>query len=159
MLIRGDVESREFQILLALTSNVLPQMDKRSARLIKELHFSTGTCIPGTRKIYVAPNGNFHICERVTEDYPIGDCFNGVEYKKCKQIYEDYIKNVTKTCHGCSYIHFCSLCFAIADDGQSFNTLEYCNERKTLKAKLSDYYSILEENPGAFNNKFDIRMN
>ncbi|MBL7095467.1 radical SAM protein [candidate division KSB1 bacterium] len=162
MLIKGDVESREMQILLALTSNVLAQMNMRPFRLLKSLYFSTGTCIPGTRKIYVAPSGTFHICERVTENHPIGDCFNGIDYKKCNWIYEEYIKNVTKNCHGCPYIHFCSLCFSTADDGQSFNTGEYCNERKTLKAKLSDYYSILEENPDAFemigssdNNKMD----
>ena len=151
MLIKGNEDSRKLEILSALAGYVLQTTDRRAYRHLDSISFSTGTCIPGTRKLYVAPNGKFYICEKVSETYSIGDYNSGIDYQKCKEVYEQYINSVTKNCHECPYIHFCSLCFSPAEEGKDFTTKNYCEaQQKTIKAKLSDYYSILEENPHAF---------
>ncbi|HLP48507.1 MAG TPA: radical SAM protein, partial [Candidatus Kapabacteria bacterium] len=142
MLKAGDVNSREFEILLALSGNILYKVHNRLYRHIDTLSFTTGTCIPGGRKIFVAPNGSFHICERVTEKNSIGDCFSGVDYQKCKTVYEKYINAVTTDCRNCENLHFCSICFSNAEKESGFDPGDYCvSSRQNLKNILSDYYS------------------
>ena len=151
MLMDGDVDSREFEILLALSGNVLYRVHNRLYRHIDRLSFTTGTCIPGARKIYVAPNGSFHICERVTENNSIGDCFSGLDYQKCKNVYNKYIEAVTVDCQNCVNLNFCSLCFSMAETESGFDPGDFCiTSRQNLKGILSDYCSVMEENPKAF---------
>jgi uncharacterized protein len=151
LLIEGNVKSRKFQVLSALAGDIFQNIDRRVYRHLDDLFFTTGTCIPGTRKFYVSPEGDFFICEKVAETHEIGNCYTGIDYKKCKKVYEKYINNVTADCYKCPYIHFCTLCFAPAEDRVNFNTMKYCEDQQTtLTKRLSDYYSILEENPHVF---------
>ena len=151
MLKKGDVHSRAFRVQSALAGITFEIIDGRYCRSFNNLSFSTGTCIPGTRKLYVTPNGKFYICEKVNENNSIGDYINGINYEKCKFIYEDYLSSNTKDCYKCPKIHFCGLCFAGTED-YNFNQKEYCEKQKNnFKGELSQYYSIIEENPGVFN--------
>ena len=51
----------------------------------------------------------------------------------------------------CEVVHLCPVCFASAARNGYFEASSYCNFLKTeLPKQMSEYFSILEENPRAF---------
>ncbi len=112
-------------------------------------HF-TGRCLPGT-KIAVRPDGTFHICERINECFPIGDCKTGLNFERIRDTITLYDNQVTQHCHSCVAQRFCSVCFAQACTEDGFDATPICGTLPELvKAQLSYLCSILEENPRAF---------
>lgn len=113
----------------------------------------SGTCIPG-KKIFVSSDGNFHLCEKINHRFPIGEYQKGIDWEKVRKIWEDYNNQVVKKrCNRCFAVHYCTVCFAtVAKDGYfDADKDKICeNRRKNLLKDMIDYFSILEENPAAF---------
>jgi uncharacterized protein len=108
-------------------------------------HF-TGRCLPGT-KIAVQPDGTFHICERINESFPIGDCESGLDFKRIQYVINLYDDQVTQHCSSCLVQRFCSVCFAQACVQDDFDASPICNDLPDLvKAQLSYLCSILSTN-------------
>lgn len=72
-----------------------------------------GCCIPGVRRIFVTVDGNYKLCERISDSAPgIGNVKNGVDIDV---LYDSYIKAYgemsLKTCKKCWAINICDSCF------------------------------------------------
>lgn len=112
----------------------------------------TGRCLPGT-KIAVRPDGTFHMCERINERFPIGDVENGLDFAAIRRVMERYDAEVVEAqgCARCVAQRFCPVCYAQACTDDGFDASALCGPAPELvKAQLSFLWSILEENPGAF---------
>lgn len=105
----------------------------------------TGACQPG-RRLTVSPDGNFHMCERITEDFAIGNVQEGLNFEKCLQVMKKYYSSLP-SCQNCWARGLCHLCFAVVCHNGSFRFTEA--ECKLARAivfnRLKLLYSVLEE--------------
>jgi uncharacterized protein len=107
----------------------------------------TGKCKIG-RRIFVGTDGRFHICEKMTDKFSIGDYKNGLCCKKIKKIEQRYFNEVIikNNCHLCVARYFCHVCFANAG-GIKFEAEDMCKYIKiNIKNNLRKYYSLFESN-------------
>lgn len=111
----------------------------------------TGTCIPG-EKLYVGANGDYQICEKISCSYKIGSVNTGLNFTAIAGILNEFNRNVCKGCISCNYSRLCKLCYKDHDSGNGFNRDEnICkNHQSSIKKSLSEYISVLEENPQLF---------
>lgn len=112
-----------------------------------------GSCIPGLQKLTVDPSGNYHMCEKVNYDFPIGNITNGLNHKLQSKYINDLLSALNKKCDNCNVSNLCNVCYAaveLTSEGISFSE-KFCNTRKkAIKDELALYYSILEEEPSTF---------
>jgi len=110
-----------------------------------------GTCFPGSIRLYVTTDGNFHMCERVDKHFSIGDYRKGIEYNKVIDILNYYYKEVYVHCIFCEAMNICQSCIATFANNGVLNNRKYCEKIKnSLLQLLIDYVSIMEKNPMAF---------
>ena len=124
-----------------------------SKPLIKDIHLPiipyTGACMPGV-KIAVNPDGTFHICEKMNEYFPIGDVTYGLDFKKIRDIISEYRK-IILNCSKCSISRLCPGCYTIFSTNRFEKPPNFCEKtRESIRNRLSLVYSILEENPRAY---------
>lgn len=115
---------------------------------VKHATSYTAACPPGER-IAVHPDGTFHICEKLNTYFPIGDCDNGIQYERIREVLGKYNQQVVDLgCQTCVARKVCTVCFATTCQDGNFSTEDQCKiARRSLPANLAYYYSILEENP------------
>ncbi|MBE6841558.1 MAG: radical SAM protein [Ruminococcus sp.] len=111
----------------------------------------TGTCLPGVR-LGVRADGTFDICERMNQEFPIGNVNDGYNLENIAQIINRYNDDVTGKCGTCIGNKVCSICYANVAGDKKFNCdSKVCNQvREFVKNGFALLYEILEENPDAF---------
>ncbi|MGB2697393.1 MAG: radical SAM protein [Candidatus Zixiibacteriota bacterium] len=118
-----------------------------------EIHL-TGMCTPGVRRLFVSPEGKFHICEKIGYHLPIGDVESGFDFERIRSHLDRFISISQKDCTQCWGMRLCSACFFHAKKNNHLDEKrkrEYCPvEKNYLKSLLITYCSILEKNPEAF---------
>ena len=129
------------------------RLHKRSmANLDGEIHLM-GMCNPGVRRLFVSPEGKFHICEKIGYHLPIGDVENGFDFERIRSLLDRFISISQKDCTQCWAMRLCSSCFFQAKKNNHLDEKrkkEYCPiEKNSLKSLLITYCSILERNPKA----------
>lgn len=148
----GEADDNMLPILECFFGHPYFDIKKRTSSLPHIFKLKGATCIPGERKIYVAADGKFYTCEQIEPYFDIGDFMTGVDYQKAKNIYNQYREKVINDCHRCIAIHNCSVCIANVAKNGKLAKGNRCNiVRKSFKKLIKSYYSILEENPKAFN--------
>lgn len=106
-------------------------------------------CIPGSR-IFVAVDGTFHMCEKISYQFPIGNCEDGLDFEKIVGIVEKWSSKFTEHCKKCPYQSICGLCYASCTVGDNFDVKSLCVTRRAdIERQLSILYSVLERNPDA----------
>lgn len=122
----------------------------------------TGTCLPGVRKLFVATNGDFHICEKIEHRRPIGNVCKGFDFENINKLFDEYYSDVSKVCTKCWALRLCGFCVAHAMKCGEFsieNKRKCCiGNRKSLKRELRRYCDILEANPRAFDYMDKIKV-
>lgn len=117
----------------------------------------TGTCVPG-EKIFVNPNGEYHICEKVLETLSIGNVNEGLDFKKIVVLINDYMNNMEK-CEECSILGVCKKCFKdfITKD-KLLSPEDVCDfEEEKYMEDLKISFSYAEQNPNlirSYNKKY-----
>lgn len=127
---------------------------------IKKTHF-TSTCLPDSFRLFVSADGNFHVCERINQFFPIGNYQKGIQFEKVKRILDYYNSSVVKKCIYCIARHFCPLCYALIAQGKEYKTEKVCKDTKlSFQQMLIEFISLMEENPEIFayekNGKKDV---
>lgn len=117
-----------------------------------EVYRQNGCCVPGARKIYVKPNGDIKVCEKIGTSPTIGNIETGVDVQKVQRIFvEEYKAASLNDCSKCWAINMCQRCFADCYTETAIDIKrkrEYCDAAVDVcKENLSIYYSILEEYP------------
>ncbi|WBW95072.1 radical SAM protein [Oceanirhabdus sp. W0125-5] len=136
-----------------LTNTLLTRVHKRE--ISNKAHFSfplNGCCIPGKQRVYISPNGEVRICERVLGACSNGNVLSKIDTDKIKKVYVDDYKDVSlDTCSNCWISKVCSQCYATSFEGGKFNIEKrnsYCDSAKeNFLSALKLYYKCYEHNP------------
>jgi len=118
---------------------------------------ATSTCLPGD-KLCVMPSGEIEVCERAP-GLKIGSIENGLDFKLIKKLIDDYNRSITSHCKNCPATRLCGSCFATFWSGKTFSFPwdGFCKNRVAMaKEMLEDVWSVLEANPGYFNQSNNI---
>jgi len=75
----------------------------------------TGACFPGGEKVFIDVDGRFHICEKMSPHFPIGDVTTGFDIERIRNIINTFNAEVIrKKCWHCEAWFLCGLCFVHA---------------------------------------------
>jgi len=111
----------------------------------------TGACVPG-EKIFVNINGEYHMCEKVLESFPIGSVKEGLDFKKIVSLINNYLSNMKK-CEDCIVSNVCKKCFKdfIGKD-KLLSPVDVCDfEEEGYIEKLKVSFDYAEKNPNLIN--------
>lgn len=111
----------------------------------------TGSCIPGSKQS-VRADGTIDICERVNESFPIGNVYDGINYRKIASIINMYNGEIEGECRKCPINKDCPTCFAQCMDASCFHKPDCKSNINSFIENLSIMYSVLEMNPNAYDN-------
>lgn len=109
----------------------------------------TNTCLPGT-KISVRTDGTFDMCEKIDYRFPIGNVYDGLDYKGIAEVIRQYNDAVTSECHACPISKVCTACFARCSAEDGFESVNCEEQIGVFLFHLSLVYSLYEENPHIF---------
>lgn len=109
-----------------------------------------GNCLPSARRLFVSSEGDYHVCEKLDNAYPIGDVRTGVNRVGVARLYDDYLA-LSADCLQCWACRLCSICFAQMKSGavlnQDVRDRECASSRAHWDGLLRDYYALLEQDP------------
>jgi uncharacterized protein len=109
-------------------------------------------CIPGSSRLYLTTDGNFHICEKINKYFPIGNIYRGLNKIKIEDIVNNFNRTVACQCISCQAMNLCEACYVPFCKKNSFVIGNKCEDiRSSIYKDLFNYTSIKEENPDAFN--------
>lgn len=152
----SNVTPLKGEFLYFVLEDLLSRLFHSPQFISSQQNWYTGTCVP-TKKLFVTPNGKIHICERICDGFSIGDVNNGVDDNKIVSIINNYFASIPD-CANCWARNFCSLCIAAVAEYGKFNFESRCETTKIeLERAFKLLYSILEENPDAFDVKENKR--
>ncbi|MBS3788488.1 radical SAM protein [Candidatus Bipolaricaulota bacterium] len=106
----------------------------------------TATCIPG-QKISVNPDGSFHACEKVNDQFPIGNVEQGLNIAKVVDRLKTYKSNIFPECSECSITRLCSVCMATfaGKDAYKRSPPDLCVKlKRDFKTKFEELWTKLE---------------
>ena len=112
---------------------------------------STGTCLPFSNRMFVTVNGKILPCERISQQYSLGQVYDDrVELNEeyIADRYNYYVSKYEKQCISCACNRFCTQCVYLIDDICKEDTRcpNFCsNEELTNSNK--DTFKFLEEHP------------
>lgn len=143
---RGKKDNK-YHFLSSFFKNIYkPLYDKHFFSGIKRTYYSS-ICKIENFRLFVSVDGMLHICERINNQFPIGDVEKGIIYQKIQKIYNDYYKQVVAHCPLCPAINICSICPSFVGGKGFFISDQYCKrEKRKLKDLLITYVSLIETN-------------
>lgn len=113
-----------------------------------------GCCIPCVQRLFVDTDGQFHLCERINDSFPLGNVERGIDFNRVRELEDAYIEVSMPDCADCWAIRLCSICFvwAAGKDGLSpeMKKMACAGVRDLLMRTLVDYCEIAEIKPDAF---------
>lgn len=118
-------------------------------------YYLNSCCLPG-EKIYVYPNGDFGICEKVgIEDLVIGNVETGLDFKVITNIINTMNRLMYSQCKDCGISSLCTVCYAQLTSTNEIGFSEsMCeNRKKSIFHKLSTIFEIEAKNPQYFKEK------
>lgn len=145
-------------------SKFLKQLfDNKFMKMITRKEFYDRTysvCSPLSAKFTVAANGTIHVCEKVNENYPIGDVYIGINKEIAYKYYEDIVNIRKNKCANCEFRNLCEPCFATLNrSGGNFEMVEEeCLEIKLGAINMLELYCTFldeEEWPKEFENNIN----
>jgi len=113
------------------------------------------SCVPGLDKLMVTVEGNFHACEKVSHNYPVGNVETGLNFENIEAQIRIFNEINEKKCFSCSYSNLCTVCVKQLEKGDGSKmgvTNEICEQQKNNQKKLLQLYvskkefDMLEEN-------------
>jgi uncharacterized protein len=106
----------------------------------------TATCIPG-QKIAVDPSGNFHCCEKINNQFPIGNIEEGISTESIIALLKAYYSQILVNCVDCPITRLCSFCYAILAEKGKFkkDPSNLCDiQFDNVKRRFSELWTMFE---------------
>lgn len=99
-------------------------------------------CSPINAKLTVSVNGDLHICEKVNENYPIGNVYDGIDKEKAYNYYKNIVDIRSDVCSFCEMRNLCVPCFAnLCRGGKKFQLMDsQCDELKRGAMRMLELY-------------------
>lgn len=130
--------------------SIVVNLARRGFTKLHEYMVPFGTCHIGLRRLFVKSNGDFHLCERAGNHYPIGDLDNGFDYEKIADYYRK-LDEVLHICKNCWAMIHCERCWANIGNPEEFkdeNQDSFCSfQKKSVEIALKAYVELLQKDP------------
>lgn len=68
------------------------------------------TCLPNNTKLYIDTNLQIGVCEKMSDNYRIGNVKNGIDWTKANSVVRDYYNKRVNRCKDCSAVRMCNMC-------------------------------------------------
>ncbi len=104
----------------------------RMKRYLEARNFSNtaNTCVFDS-KLLIDSEGRFHVCEKINDQFPFGDVWNGFDFERMERIIGDFCRTVEENCSECEYKCICFRCFIpFAKEGIIRFDDHFCKEMK-----------------------------
>ncbi|HEY5570570.1 MAG TPA: radical SAM peptide maturase [Bacteroidales bacterium] len=112
--------------------------------------FSTGTCVPFSKKIFITSIGKIFPCEQIGEEIPLGsvDETNGLQIDRESVVafYNAFLSKIAGLCNRCYRLSSCSSCMFYFKDIHNPVCDDFLN-KSGFEEYLADYMQILENEP------------
>jgi len=108
----------------------------------------TATCFPGSHRVFINQKGDFNVCERINNNFSIGNVHRGFDFENIRTLISEYNKEIIRLkCWECPLWFLCSICFVhaahdkrISIDCESIKRQLQSFLLLDLKNKEEDYY-------------------
>lgn len=130
-----------------IITSAFERSEEMPTRILRKQNSFTGSCSPGTDKLYIDTAGNFHICEKMNPNFAIGNLDDGFDLKNIKNIADDWRKRVIRLkCWDCEMWWQCGYCFANCSRFDKFvlNKKKCENFLKSIRISLVDFLKSKE---------------
>ncbi len=125
------------------------------------INYTTGTCIPFQKKIFITTNGKILPCESISHKFSYGfvdEVEVKIDFAKIASRHNAYINSINKQCKRCYRITTCEKCiYVLKGDNDDNKCDEYLNKSKFEKI-LSMNISLLELNENSVKNVYETRI-
>jgi uncharacterized protein len=107
----------------------------------------SAACVPG-RKIFVDVTGNYHICERINNGFPIGTVDTGLNFERILGLMCEYKASLDK-CYTCNVTRRCLCCYkSLATDNGFSCASKICSETESnMKKSFIETFTVAEKYP------------
>ncbi len=119
----------------------------------------TGTCIPFTKKVFITVNGKILPCERIGQQFAIGEITDNkvlLDFEEIAQRYNRYFEKLKRQCGACNNLEGCVQCvFNLHDIDNKPTCHGYMNDKqfsqyvahhmKYIDSNPDEYYRVMEE--------------
>ncbi|MBQ2980153.1 MAG: radical SAM protein [Bacteroidaceae bacterium] len=68
------------------------------------------TCLPNNTKLYIDSNLQIGVCEKMSDNYRIGNIKDGIDWVKANSVVRDYYNKRVERCKDCSAVRMCNMC-------------------------------------------------
>ena len=102
------------------------------------------------------------MCERVDYSMPIGNVYDGIDFKAIVNVMKKYNKKCAEKCGYCPLYKACPVCYSTLCLDEQVQEKNCNNLIENFRMLLVVIYSILEINPNAFDifeNKIEWALN
>lgn len=104
-----------------------------------------GTCLFDSR-LYIDCHGNFHACEKINNQFGIGDVEKGLDFPRMLAYIKEFQEVIKTYCSNCEVRFLCSRCFVVlAGDGRFKINPEYCEDQKKSAPRMLEHYIKCKE--------------
>lgn len=125
----------------------------------KLFHYSTGTCTPFAKKMFVTVNGKILPCERIAHDYVMGQVTETevlLDYEKIADKHNKYISQYIKQCKHCAISKYCRICAYQEDEiSKGSNLCSYYTTKAQLEAEQKATLAYLGKHPELYRRIFN----
>lgn len=132
----------------------LIRIHRRGDDVMADFCSPNGVCLPAQRRLYVATDGKYHVCEKMDSKGHIGNLATGPQETKIAELVDNYLELSREDCINCWAVRLCRLCYV---DAMKNGNLDLETKRVRCqweKAALHDalvlYCEIMEGNSKAF---------
>lgn len=68
------------------------------------------TCLPNNTKLYIDTNLQIGVCEKMADNYRIGNIKDGIDWVKANSVVRNYYNKRVERCKDCSAVRMCNMC-------------------------------------------------
>lgn len=121
--------------------------------------YSTGTCTPFAKKMFVTVNGKILPCERISHDYSMGQVTDTevlLDYKQIAEQHNQYTSRYLKQCKYCAVSQRCRVC--VYQEHEINKGSEICSSYMTkqqLESEQKETLTYLEKHPELYRRIFN----
>ena len=160
--INANCNAREFSVQRTLFEQPYLAIHKRRFATpeypcLPDTFMALSTCIAGVRRVFVSIDGNYYPCERLPacEQSKIGNIREGVNTDKVYEMLKSFVECTRDQCRYCWCLPICGVgCYADIREKAAFSKKakeQTCAlHRMSMHHRLTNYCTVLEKNPHAF---------
>lgn len=119
----------------------------------KDKPISTGTCLPFAKKLFLTVNNKIMACERISQDFILGEIVNNkikIDFQNIANKYNKYFDKIYSQCKNCYRSGRCDQCIFHLDGLDRLNKNIRCvgfQSKTGLTTTMKRNIQLLEEHP------------